>query len=198
MPSAFDAIAYPFVYDHEKGFVDDPDDPGGATNYGVSLRQAIAEGDADGDGRLDFDVDGDGDVDADDIRAMGPEHAAQYYRAKWSHRRYDAIDNPFVAAKLFDIFVHTGFHQASLIAQRGLMSAGIMVKDDGVMGSRTIGALNLFGPHNLTGTMQIPVLYASITANQAAFYRSLKSAKYERGWLNRAFDQPKGYPNERP
>ena len=196
MPSPFDAIAYPFVFEHEGGFVDDLDDPGGATNFGISLRLAIAHGDANGDGVLDFDIDGDGDVDADDIRAMGPEHAAQYYRAKWSERRFDAIDSPYIAAKLFDFFVHAGFRQASLAAQRGLMAAGIMVKDDGVMGSRTIGGLNLFGSRNLSGTMQVPVLYTAITACQAAFYRSLRSAKYESGWLNRAYDQPKGYPNE--
>lgn len=193
--SSFTATALPFVLKHEGGFVNDPDDPGGATNYGVSLRQAIAEGDIDGDGLLDFDIDGDGDVDADDIRAMTEADAARYYARKWELRRYGAIADPCVAAKLFDAYVHTGFYRASLIAQRGLMAAGVMVTDDGVMGSRTIAALNAFGPRNLAGTMQGPVIYTAITAEQAAFYRSLKSTKYEGGWLTRAYDKPEGFPN---
>lgn len=194
--ASFTATALPFVLKHEGGFVDDPDDPGGATNFGVSLRQAIAEGDIDGDGVLDFDIDGDGDVDADDIRAMTEADAARYYAGKWSQRRYADIANPIVAAKLFDVFVHTGFYRASLIAQRGLMAAGVLVKDDGVMGSRTVAALNTFGLHNRAAAMQGPVIYAAITAEQAAFYRSLKSTKYEGGWLARAYDKPEDSPHD--
>ncbi len=54
------------VLEHEGGYVDHKNDPGGATNYGISLRfvkQSTG---------IDLDVDGDGDIDADDIKAMTP------------------------------------------------------------------------------------------------------------------------------
>ena len=46
------------------GLVDDPDDPGGITKYGVSFRFLKDHG---------IDVDGDGDIDAEDIRGLNPE-----------------------------------------------------------------------------------------------------------------------------
>jgi len=49
--------AFLWVVHAEGGFVNHPDDPGGATNRGVSLR-AVQFRDKDGDGELDFDLDG--------------------------------------------------------------------------------------------------------------------------------------------
>ena len=46
----------------EGGYVNDPNDAGGATNHGISLR-AVRLRDVDRDGHLDFDLDRDGDVD---------------------------------------------------------------------------------------------------------------------------------------
>ena len=49
------------IVDREGGYVNDPDDPGGATKFGVTigtLRQ------------LGLDLDGDGDVDIDDYRGL--------------------------------------------------------------------------------------------------------------------------------
>ena len=64
------------VLKHEGGYVDHANDPGGATNYGISLRfvkQSTG---------IDLDVDGDGDIDADDIKAMTPEQAKEIYKTE--------------------------------------------------------------------------------------------------------------------
>jgi len=49
------------IVDREGGYVNDPDDPGGPTKYGVTIHTARA---------LNLDVDNDGDVDIDDIKAL--------------------------------------------------------------------------------------------------------------------------------
>ena len=48
------------ILKHEGGFSNHSSDPGGATNYGISLRWLKSEG-------LYGDLDDDGDVDIDDI-----------------------------------------------------------------------------------------------------------------------------------
>ncbi|MBL4872523.1 MAG: peptidoglycan-binding protein, partial [Rhodobacteraceae bacterium] len=45
----------------EGRYVNDPDDPGGATKFGVTIHTMR---------RLGIDVDGDGDVDVDDVRKL--------------------------------------------------------------------------------------------------------------------------------
>ena len=55
----------------EGGFVEDPADPGGATNHGISLRYARGVG---------LDNDGDGDTDRDDILRVTAEQAHELYR----------------------------------------------------------------------------------------------------------------------
>ncbi|HVL21832.1 MAG TPA: glycosyl hydrolase 108 family protein, partial [Amaricoccus sp.] len=54
----------------EGGYVNDPDDPGGATNHGVTLGTLR---------RLGLDLTGDGTIDARDVRALPPGKAAEIY-----------------------------------------------------------------------------------------------------------------------
>ena len=54
----------------EGGFVDDPDDPGGATNYGVTIHTMR---------RLGLDLDADGDVDTADVRALSRDQAIEIF-----------------------------------------------------------------------------------------------------------------------
>ena len=54
---------------HEGGYSDHPNDAGGVTKFGISLRYLRDAGHALGD------VDRDGDIDADDIRALDRDGA---------------------------------------------------------------------------------------------------------------------------
>ena len=46
------------ILSHEGGFSDDPDGPGGPTNFGITLAALLNAG---------SDLDGDGDIDREDI-----------------------------------------------------------------------------------------------------------------------------------
>ncbi|MEI6800783.1 MAG: glycosyl hydrolase 108 family protein, partial [Pseudomonadota bacterium] len=54
----------------EGGFVDDPDDPGGATNHGVTIHTMR---------RLGLDLTRDGKVDAADVRALTRTQAVDIF-----------------------------------------------------------------------------------------------------------------------
>lgn len=131
--------AIDFVLQHEGGFVDDPDDPGGATNMGISLRFL-----KDVDPAL-ADIDGDGDVDADDIRAMTRVQAVRLYR----HKFWDALWCPAlpddIALLVFDTGVNMGRGRAARLLQRSLnrcAHAGLVV--DGRIGPVTAAAARAF------------------------------------------------------
>ena len=106
------------VLKHEGGFVNDPDDPGGATNWGISLRFLKGQGLEVGD------VDHDGDIDADDILKMSQSDAIAIYRqAFWVKNGYGSFPDHRVAAKTFDLCVNMGPRQAHKILQRAINAA---------------------------------------------------------------------------
>ncbi|MBF0590251.1 MAG: hypothetical protein HQL53_14110 [Magnetococcales bacterium] len=171
--------AISIVLQHEGGYVNDPVDPGGATNYGVSLRFLRATGD------LDLgDVDGDGDIDADDIRQMNRDQAIAIYRSEfWDRGGYEHIRHQNVANKLFDAAVNMGPKQAHKLVQRALWSVGRRVVVDGQLGPRTLAAIqDANGAH----------LLAALRSEMAGFYRELiarrpQLKKYRKGWERRAY-----------
>jgi lysozyme family protein len=168
------ALAIPHVLRHEGGWVDDPDDPGGATNYGISLRFAKGEG-------LDFD--GDGDVDADDVRGLTQAQAGEVYRERfWERHGYEQIADQRIAAKVFDTCVNVGPIRAHRFLQRALCAVGCPVATDGVLGPKTIAATNRAEPATLV---------VELIREQANFYRTLaelkpRLAKFLGGWMRRA------------
>ncbi len=169
------------LLDHEKGYVNNPKDPGGATNFGISIRYARQVGDLDGDGFAEFDLDRDGDIDIEDIRKMKPEDAIKEYRRLWDKYHYDRLMAP-VAIKIFDLAINMWFPAAHKVLQRALWSMGQRVAIDGILGQETIRATNI---------VNIDCLMAAIRSEAAAYYRSIvaKNPKMEwalNGWINRA------------
>jgi len=169
---------------HEGGFVNDPVDPGGATNWGMSIRFLKNDaGDADGDGFLDGDIDKDGDIDVDDIKNMTVEEARKLYRIYfWDKYDYDTIVDFTVAARVFDMTVNMGPRQTGKIVQRALNNCGQNVGVDGAIGKNTFAAINCTDPE---------MLMAEIRQEHAQFYIDLIAAKpkfekYRKGWLRRA------------
>lgn len=177
--SDFD-VAIKTILKHEGGYVNDKDDPGGATNYGVSLRFLIKTGDLDRDGFLDGDFDQDGDIDIDDIKKMSLDNAKNIYRLYWWDKyKYALINDDEVATKVFDLAVNMGATQAHKCVQRAIRAAnGQTLVDDGILGNQSFAAIN-----NCPSIVLLP----AIRSEAAGFYRSLNKPKFIRGWLNRAY-----------
>lgn len=115
------------VLEHEGGYVNDPDDPGGATNFGISDR-------ADGvlDGLIDLDRDGVPDVDPKQLTVA---QAVEYYR-RWYWIPARCLSVPVAIMGLhLDTAVNMGVRTAIRILQRACN-----VKDDGVFGPVTADA----------------------------------------------------------
>jgi lysozyme family protein len=114
----------------EGGFVNDPDDPGGATQHGVTIHTLR---------RLGLDLDGDGGIDADDVRRVTPELAADLFLEHYYRRpRIDQLPE-MLRASVFDMSVNAGSH-AIRILQRLLNRMGARLMVDGVIGPRTLAA----------------------------------------------------------
>lgn len=155
----------------EGGYVDDPDDPGGATRYGISLRYLRGKG---GLG----DIDGDGVVDADDIRALTEQDAIRFFLDDfWSPCRCDELPDP-IAIALADGAVNMGVRRAVMLLQETVHAT-----IDGVIGPQTIGAVHRRGAEGL-----LPLCLARRARHYHDLVRANSGlAKFLDGWFNRLF-----------
>ncbi len=128
MPSVDDIIGD--ILRREGGFVNDPDDPGGATNHGVTIHTMR---------RLGVDVDGDNDVDVNDVRQLSREKAAEIYKEHYYTRPGIAGLPEPLQASVFDMYVNAG-SGAITILQNLLNRFGYAVSVDGVLGPQTTAA----------------------------------------------------------
>lgn len=112
----------------EGGYVNDPDDPGGATKYGVTLATMK---------RLGLDLTGDGKVDARDVRHLTRAQAVEIFvRHYFRGPGIDALP-AVLQPSVFDMYVNAGAN-AVRILQRLLTDMGFACDDDGVIGPRTV------------------------------------------------------------
>jgi lysozyme family protein len=151
----------------EGGYVNDPDDPGGETKFGISKRAYP-------------------DID---IAALTLEQAkAIYHRDYWEPLGCNDLESD-VAVKLFDIGVNCGRKKASEILQRAinyLIRRPEEVAVDGAIGRSTIHAANMCNQQLLVYAMRL---------EQGVHYRELVQStnttrfeKYAAGWLRRAME----------
>ena len=128
MPSVQD-IAEEIVA-REGGFVNDPDDPGGATNHGVTIHTLR---------RLGMDLTGDGQVTEADVRRLTRPQAVGIFVEHYYRRpRIDALPEG-LQPSVFDMYVNAGA-AAVRILQRLLGDMGFPCDPDGVIGPATIRA----------------------------------------------------------
>lgn len=166
----------------EGGFVNDPDDPGGATNYGVTLRTMR---------RLGLDLTGDGEVGLDDVGRLTQGQAAGIFITHYFER--PGIDQvpPKIQPTLFDMYVNAGSN-AVRVLQQLLHDMGFGVQVDGVIGPHTIDAA-----HKAAVPEAVALRDAYGVARRNYYFRladrRMASRKYARtraggkgGWIIRA------------
>ena len=148
----------PIILQSEGGFVDDPDDPGGATNLGITLDTLSSWL-----GRA---------ATVADVRALTAAEAGQIYLARYYNPAH-ACDCPAgVDLMVFDEAVNQGVGRAIQSVQR---CAGVAA--DGVFGPLTKAAVEAMAP---------AALINAIAADRDAHYRALSTfAHFGKGWLAR-------------
>ena len=114
----------------EGGFVNDPDDPGGATNHGVTLATLR---------RLGIDTSGDGRIDVADVRQLTAAQAVDIYVKHYFDRPGIGALPGALHASVFDMYVNSGTNAVKIL-QRLLTRMGFPCEPDGVIGPQTIRA----------------------------------------------------------
>lgn len=152
--------AVELVLQHEGGYVNDPQDPGGETKYGISKRSYS---------RLD-------------IKHLTRDMATQiYYDDWWNRHGYSMIADEELAAKVFDMAVNMGAKRAHMILQEALnRTTPWRLSVDGILGPLTLEAVNNH-PYP-------PLLLAELRLGAISFYLGLNKPRFISGWIRRALD----------
>ena len=166
----------------EGGFVNDPDDPGGATNHGVTIHTLR---------RLGLDVNHDGAVNLADVQELTQDQETEIFITHYFHKpKIAQLPRP-LQPSVFDMYVNAGANAVKIL-QRLLRDMGFDVAVDGVLGPQTLGAT---GRAYAAAPAQMVDAYAVARRN---YYFGLAdqrpaSRKYARtragkkgGWIKRA------------
>ena len=157
----------------EGGYANDPDDPGGETNWGITIKVARAYG------------------YRGEMADMPYETAALIYRERY----WDAINldrvcmlSERVAHEIFDTGVNTGVGRAARFLQEWLNALNRNEQDyddlvvDHLIGRMTLNALQAY--LNKRGDEGERVLLNGLNASQAIHYKDIDMEKYLYGWMS--------------
>lgn len=156
----------PFILQWEGGFVNDPDDLGGATNKGITIG-AFAEYKK---------RKGQKAPTVTDLKNISDAEWNDVFKSLyWDRWKADEIKNQSVANILVDWVWASGSH--GIKRPQRLLG----VKADGIVGKQTIAALN---------AMDAATIFRMIKDDRARFIDEIckarpKNEKYRKGWMNR-------------
>lgn len=156
----------PFILQWEGGFVNDPDDLGGATNKGITIGTFAEYKKRKGQKAPTV-------TDLKNI--SGAEWHDVFKSLYWDRWKADEIKNQSVANILVDWVWASGSH--GIKRPQRLLG----VKADGIVGKQTIAALN---------AMDAATLFKMIKDDRAKFIDEIckarpKNEKFRKGWMNR-------------
>lgn len=168
----------------EGGYVNDPDDPGGATNHGVTLGTLQ---------RLGLDLNADGRVDVRDVRALSREQAADIFLRHYYYNPKINLLPEKLQPSIFDMYVNAGSNSVRIL-QRLLRQMGYDLRVDGTLGPQTARIA-----HAAAQVDAVALVDAYGIARRTYYFnladRRPASRKYARsrsggkgGWITRAED----------
>ena len=158
--------ALDLVLKHEGGYVDHPQDPGGATNYGITKKV--------------YETYLGRSCTKDEVKEMPLDAVGEIYKRKyWDKIRGDDLPNGLDWC-VFDFAVNAGVSRASRTLQ-GFLATAI----DGIIGSGTLEAIDNY-PTSVKGVIEV------YTAQRSTFYRTLKHYEtFGKGWDRRCYETRK-------
>lgn len=156
----------PFIFKWEGGWSNHKNDKGGATNMGITIATWKRHG---------YDKNRDGVIDAKDLKLITREDAIKILRIYWNKWKADQIKNQSIANILVDWVWGSGVNGIK-IPQRILG-----VKQDGIVGPKTIEAINKY---------EQKILFDKIHKAREQYFRDIcrrDNTQYVflNGWLNR-------------
>lgn len=173
----FDAF-FPTLLKYEGGFVNDPVDPGGATNKGVTMEtfRSCAKQYLDIEPTLE------------NLKALTDAQAGKIYKPLyWDKIRGDDIESQDLASIVFDFQVNAGA-SASKLLQKVLNDLGAKppLAVDGAIGPGTMAALKSADPVEV---------YRRYKQGRIDYYEDLVAkrpalGKFLKGWLSRVNSFP--------
>ncbi|MEH6522126.1 holin-associated N-acetylmuramidase [Sulfitobacter sp.] len=119
------------IVTREGGYVNDPDDPGGATNFGVTIHTMR---------RLGLDLDHDGSITPADVRRLTRGQAVGIFLEHYYARPLIAELPEPLQASVFDMYVNAGGNAVKIL-QRLLVEMGHDVSVDGALGPQSLKAV---------------------------------------------------------
>ena len=157
----------PHILKFEGGFVNDPDDLGGATNKGITYKTY----------KLYKRRKGQPEPTVEDLKNLSDEEFTEVLKTMyWDNCLGDRINSQSVANAIVDWAWNSGTVTAVKEVQRILG-----VEDDGIIGNITLSAINSRSPLPLFGAIQTARKFyiARICVGRIA------NKKYYFGWMNR-------------
>jgi lysozyme family protein len=166
--------ALDYVLQDEKGWANNPKDPGGATNRGITLAMFIKYRQMKGAQVA---------PGIDDLQNISDAETLDFYDTIfWKPLMLDQLTNQVIATCILDIQINTKFGTAILCAQQ---ACGFAVCD-GVMGPKTIAALNTIDSTTFLCDSEIGKGFLpKVKAYYVALCNNSGDYTFLDGWLNR-------------
>ena len=166
----------------EGGYVNDPDDPGGATNFGVTIHTMR---------RLGLDLNGDGLVGIKDVKALTRDQAIDIFVKHYFEKPRVAELPHVLHASCFDMYVNAGGNAVKIL-QRLLVKMGYPISVDGALGTQSLGTAHQAfraAPDHLAdayGIARRNYYYALADARPASRKYARRRDGGKGGWIIRA------------
>lgn len=159
----------------EGGFVNDPADPGGASNYGITINALSVWR-----GR---------EVTVEELKNLKREDVTAFYLARISALGYNSIADVPLRATVTNAALNSGAIRANKLLNSTLNELyQLSLPTDGTLGEESIKVINK--------ASDADTIRAALVCNYIEFYKSLSAyARFGEGWVKRA---KIFYPKNRP
>jgi lysozyme family protein len=165
------------VLNHEGGYANDPNDPGGETYKGVARK---IHSKWDGWTIIDIQKKQPGFPAILENDANLQQKIREFYETQfWARIKGDEITNQEVALSIFDFAVNAGTATSASLAQKVVDAV-----TDGVIGTKTLEKLNAFNPDHFLAAFAV----AKIARYIQIVEKNSKTDKYFYGWVRRALN----------
>jgi lysozyme family protein len=148
----------PFIFKAEGGYSDNPNDPGGPTNFGITLATLKA-------------YEGNPNLTAQDVKNLTLAMAREIYRSNYWNRMQCGSLPDGLDLEVFDFGVNAGPGEAVKALQKI-----VGVTADGSIGPITLAALGQLKPRDLI---------SQYSQARLAYYQGLNDPEFEQGWTTR-------------